>query len=77
MVQKFRTYQRVRSNKTGYVRFSAVGSKAEDRYVLAEEVTKTFPKVGQLAKFQRYTNRDLTMYDLLDNGKRVFSWVKP
>jgi len=79
MVQKFRTYQRVRSNKTGFLRFSAVGTKAADRYVEAGGAVSRGEalRVGETVKFQRYTSHDLTTYDLLNNGERIFSWVKP
>jgi len=74
MVQKFRTYKRVRSNRSGYARFSAVGTRAEDRFVEAVELP-TSVRVGTFARFQRYTNHDTTTYDLVNGGKRVYSYV--
>ena len=75
MVQKFRTYKRVRSNKAGFARFSAINGKAEDRYVTSAALPASV-KVGTFARFQRYTNHETTTYDLLNNGKRVYSYVK-
>jgi hypothetical protein len=77
MVQKYRTYKRVRSNKGGFVRFTAVGgSKAQDRYVRAADVAKNdVPPVGGFVKFQRYTNHDTTTYDLVVGPVRYFSHV--
>jgi hypothetical protein len=77
MVQKFRYYKRVRSNKEGFVRFAAVGgSKAQDRYVRVADVAKNdVPPVGGCAKFQRYTNHNTTTYDLVVGPIRYFSYV--